>query len=594
MNGVPMEKARSRSRFSVLFVSLLTIVGSVTVMAQPSFGIGEPSVQFLNPSSYATAGERGIIVSDAAPTAGPGWQEGARRGYRLSAWVANAPPGSRVFFSLVQRNIDIEITDTRASADGSAWETDWRIPDRVVDGPATFRAHLVLNDTEVAADRVDVTILRLQDSARIVYPEVDGQFGMYSPLADALPEGQAPAPTPPVGVVDAHYYIDNPSNSMRVFYTTSARGSEPEWKICGEDFLDLDDGIQCDLVSPDDRGKVTAVAVVTNDGTTVTWEDRNNQSGDAVAIGAVYEQTPTEFGLVTEGSQSIVRDVPTSPFGCSDVETVKLTDQFGRQIAGANIDVHATGPTDALQFDHDSLEVWSETTAADRGHSLENAYDCMSHPANSDPGEQGDHNRFGAPDRKHVEIQASGTDKLGTFDFSLRSTDEGLTEWTAWVDEADDGCGANDDLFTSGELFISGSIGWDRSAETPTDQPYDTAVPCAGTPLPEPTATDGPAEEFDGSRSVSLRIAGSPEVGSRARFGGRVDAVEPACAENQTVILKGRRPGQKYWTLARGRTDDTGRFFLRARVRAPRDYRVVAPATPRCTRAASQPLKLRK
>lgn len=227
---------RGRSRLLSTVVSLLTIAGSMTVLAEPSFGIGTPSIAFVNPSSFATAGERGIIVSDAAPTDGPGCCERASKSYHLAAWVANAPPGSSVFFSVVQRQVDIEITDTSMAADGTTWEADWRIPDQLIDGPATLRAHLVLDETQIAVDATDVTILRLQDSARIDYPTVAGDFGMYSPLADSMEEGKAATRTPPIGVIDAHYYWDSETNGLRVFYSTSLPGTTPVWKVCGQSF----------------------------------------------------------------------------------------------------------------------------------------------------------------------------------------------------------------------------------------------------------------------------------------------------------------------------------------------------------------------
>jgi len=585
----------SRSRLLAIMVSMLMIAGSLVVMVEPSFGQVTPSVAFLNPSSFATAGERGIIVSDATPTAGPGCCEGATAGYHLSAWVANAPAGSHVFFSAVQRGADIEITDTSATGtDGATWEAHWRIPDELLDGPATLRAHLVLNEQQIAVDEQAVTIFRAQDAARITYPAAGEQFGMYSPLADALTEGEAAARTPGAGVVDAHYYEDMDIDRLRVFYSTSQPGTEPKWNVCGTETLSgAANGLRCTLAVPTDMGRVTAVATVTNDSPpTAPYENRQNQSGDAVAVGDNYEQVPTSFQLATNGSQRVARETQASLFPCSEVETVQLTDQVGRAIAGANVDVHATGPSDYLKFDHDSLEIWSGVTAPDRGsHALEPSYDCFTHPVNSDPGEQGEHQRFGAPDRKHVESPAGGTSDLGLLSFALRSNTEGVTEWTAWVDETDDGCAANDDLFTLGELFVSGSIGWGAEPGFPLAQPYDAFLPC--------TAGSGPSEgeeepvPFDGSRSITLRLGGAPTLGRMATFSGRIDAVRRACERDQKVVLKMRRPNKRFWVVDRVRTDDSGRFTAKARAKAPRDYRAFAPAAGDCDRAKSVPIRLR-
>ena len=594
-----ISRSQGRSRLLAMMVSVLTIAGSLVVMIEPSFGLATPTIAFLNPSSFATAGERGIIVSDAAPTAGPGCCEGSGEGYHLSAWVADAPPESRVFFSVVQRQVDIEITDTFPSTeDGSTWETNWRIPDELIDGPATLRAHLVLNEQQIAVDEVDVTILRLQDAARIAYPAAGGQFGMFAPLADGLTEGEAAARSAPIGVVDAHYYEDMDIDRLRVFYTTSVPGTTPKWTVCGTETLSgAVNGLRCTLTAASDMPNITAVAAVTNDSPPGgPYEARQNQSGDAVAIGDVYEQAPTTFQLTSPGAQRVNRETQASIFPCSATETVQLTDQVGRAIAGANIDVHATGPSDSLKFDHDSLELWTDVTAPDRGsHALEASYDCFTHPANSDPGEQGEHQRFGAPDRKHVESQAGGSSDLGRLSFALRSTAEGVTEWTAWVDETDDGCAANDDLFTLGELFVSGSIGWGQDPGFPVVQPYDTFLPCTPAPDPSPSPSEGEGDgtPLDGTRTISLRLEGSPTIGKAATFSGRIEAARRACERDQKVVLKMRRPNQRFWVVDRVRTDAFGRFTATAKAKVPRDYRAVAPATADCDRTRSKPVRLR-
>jgi hypothetical protein len=419
---------------------------------------------------------------------------------------------------------------------------------------------------------------------------------MYSPLADALEDGAATR-TPPIGVVDAQYYEDADIDRLRVFYSSSAPGTDPVWKVCGTETLSgASNGLRCTLTSAEDEGKVTAFAAVTNDTPTPTpYEARQNQSGDAVAVGGVYQQTPTTFSLVSPGSQRVDREARSNMFPCSVNETVSLVDQVGRAIAGANVDIHAAGPTDSLKFDHDSLEIWSGVQVPDRGvHATESSYDCFTHPVNSDPGEQAEHQRFGAPDRKHVESQGGGTSDVGEFSFAMRSTAEGATDWTAWVDEADDGCAANDDTFTLGELFVSGSIGWGQGAGAPVVQPYETLSPCTPTaePSPSPTAGEEPPE-LDGSRSITLGLDGTPTLGQAASFSGRINAARGACERNQKVLLKMRRPGQKFWIVDRTTTNSQGRYTATAKAKAPRDYRAVTRPTTDCDRARSEPIRLR-
>jgi hypothetical protein len=586
-------------------VSLLTIAGSLVVMSEPSFGLGEPSIEFLNPSSFAMAGERGIILSDAAPDSGPGADATEGR-YRFSAWVANAPVGSRVFFAVQQRTIDIEIAASETSNTDSTWEADWQIPATILDGPATVNAYLVVGDEAIDTAVQPVTIMSTQERAELAYPQSGGSFGTFAPLASELPASGGAARKKPIGIVDAPYWSGIDITYIRTFYTTSAPGTKPVWKVCGtEDVGDssnsyADNGVRCQLTSAADQTVITAMATVANDSPD-DYENRFNEAGDAVALSSSYAQTPTNLSLVTNGLQRAELEPVSEEFYCSTTEILLLEDQLGRQIAGANIDVHATGPSDALKF-HTHL-VLASNVAPDRGpHTIEEAFDCTgqkfqgatSPPSNAAPWEQGEHSRFGLPDRKHIESAATGTNDIGRFSFALHSPVKGTTNWTAWLDETDDGCQTNDDAFTEGEFFVNGAIGWAEDPGDPTSEPYDVFVPCTGTtPTPDPTPTDDPGTDPDGSRTVSLRMTNSPSIGERAEFEGRIIAARAACERDQKVVLKIRRPNSKYWTVTQTRTDASGRFSLFGKARVPRDYRAVAPGSSSCDRAASQPIKLR-
>lgn len=595
-----MQKRTATTRRAALFSVIVMLVASTTILTGTSFGQVEPTIAFLNPSSFATAGERGLIVSDVAPTAGPGCCEGVGSGYRLSAWVSNAPLGSSVFFAIVQRAIDIEITETSSPAP-NMWEANWSIPPEILDGPATLYAYLVLNEEPIAVSEADVTIMRAQERAHVRYPAPGGAFGTYAALADSLPADESVTRTPPVGVVDALYNDETDISHVRSFYTTSPPGSEPAWKVCGTELVGATragNGVRC-AVEPQDQLAVTAVSAVANDSPD-DYEDRFNQAGDAVAIADPYAQELTNFSLLTGGNQRVERELISKTFFCSESETAKLADQVGRQIAGANVDVHAAGPSDTLKFN--TFTILTINQAPDRGsHSEEAAYDCSGQrtetptapPGNVNPDVQGEHRRFGAPDRKHIETLGGGTSDLGTFGFRVHATTEGVTEWTMWVDETDDGCAANDDAFTLGEMFLNGAIGWGQDGFATAPQPYEALVPCTpAVPNPEPSPSEG--EELDGSRTVSAAIATSPIVlGKPARFKGRIDAVEAVCENLQKVVLKVRKPGGKFVTRRSTTSDGTGRFVLKHVAKAPRDYRVVAPPNATCERARSAIIRLR-
>src|SRR5688572_30221656 len=72
---------RTASKRLALLNVLLMVVGTVLI-ATPSFGqAAEPSIAFLNPSGFASTGERGILVSDLKPDAGPLCCDAAKQGY---------------------------------------------------------------------------------------------------------------------------------------------------------------------------------------------------------------------------------------------------------------------------------------------------------------------------------------------------------------------------------------------------------------------------------------------------------------------------------------------------------------------------------
>ncbi|MGH2729099.1 MAG: hypothetical protein ACRDJI_00660, partial [Actinomycetota bacterium] len=484
----------------------------------------EPTIALLNPSGFATAGERGIIVSPQTPSAGPNCCDLADNAYRLSAWTANAPEGSFVFFTVNQSAVEVEITPSKVSS--NSWSSQWEIPPEVLDGPATVRAYIVQDETILATATQDVTIMKLQDAVDLTYPVPGGSFGTYTALGTSLPTEGEGSRKKPTSTVDA-LYTDTPTMSyVRSFYTTSAPGSEPVWKVCATEVIGSNNGqagngVRCVLEKETDQTAVTAIAAVANDSPD-EYEERFNQSGDAVPVASAYAQQPTSLSLEGTGSQRVERDAETESFFCSTAEVVRLTDQLDRQVVGANIDMHATGPSDALKFN--TFAVLTSNQAPDRGdHPTETAFDCTGQtadtpPGNANPGEQADHQRFGNPDRKHVETLGGGTSDTGTFSFRLHTNTSGVTEYTVWADELDDGCHVNDDAFTVGELTVSGAIGWGEDVFGVTPQPYEELQPCGPGGEPPPP---------NGTRTISLRATPKKaSAGETVSFTGSIDAAE--------------------------------------------------------------------
>lgn len=571
-----------------LVVSLVT---SLLVIGVPTPGYSAGSattIAFLNPSSFSSSGERGITVSGQAPDSGPGCCDGATAAYRLSAWVANPPPNYSVFFSLEQNTLDFEITNTHQTENG-AWQAQWNIPATVLDGPATLHAYVVVNEEAIASVDQDVTIVREADTADLGYPQSGGQFGTYAALATALPDKGAATRKKPVAVVDTEYTGSPSSSYIRTFYTTSAPGTDPKWKVCGTESVGspgADDGVRCTLASADDQLAVTAVATVINDSPN-DYDDRFNQSGDAVAV-IPYAQEPAAITIdPSQALQKATKEPKSGIFYCSNSIAALVTDQIGHPISSANVDVHATGPSDSLKFD--TFAILTKNKAPDRAdHQTQDGYDCTGQntsngtpPGDANPDLEGVHRRFGAPDRKHIESLNGGTNDLGIFAFRFHSDDPGETDYTAWVDEQDDGCLTNDDLFLPGEVYTSGAVGWNQDPGTPADQPYDSPIPCSpdgSTPTPTDTTPGGVSPRsislgvIDGTNSVTLK--------------GRISSGNTDCVSAQTVKLK-MRGRRKFRTIGTATTTPQGKYKFVYTTTKTHSYRAIAPATSSCGRAKS-------
>lgn len=593
-------KARGNNRKLSLAVAtgmLMTLI----VPAAASLAADEPKIAFLNPSSFALAGERGYIVSDAATDTGPGCCAASDGVYRLSAWVADAPADASVFFTVVQGALDFELSAVSATGRPPAdtWEASWDIPPEVLNGPATITAYVVVNNEPVAQETVDVTIMRVEPAIDLAYPESGGTFGTFAPLASSLPETGGATRKKPLSTVDALYTATPDMTFVRTFYTTSPPGTDPRWEVCGTEVIGSSsnnragNGVRCTIANPADAQSITAVAALANDSPN-DYDDRFNESGDAVRV-VPYVQQPTEVALDALSEQRVEKDAASDRFFCSTTVTATVTDQLGRTIPGANVDAEAVGPTDSLKFNNSS--VLGGNVAPDRGtHSTENAFDCTGRaevpPPNASPGRQGEHAVFGSPDHKHIESPAGGTSDRGTLGIRLHSTAPGVTQYTVWADEVDDGCAANDDRFTFGEPAAAGSIGWATNPDTPVLRAPLALVPCSSGPDPSPDPTespDGPADRTVGIKASSRRVA----AGTKVRLTGRIRSADAGCISGQHVTLQARRPGRSFRALATGLSRTTGRYRFGVTVSKTRQYRAVLDATDTCLGARSRTIRVR-
>ncbi|HYO61476.1 MAG TPA: hypothetical protein VEU29_06225 [Actinomycetota bacterium] len=592
-----MERRARALSLSLAAGLLMTLL----VPAAASFAAAEPKIAFLNPSSFALAGERGYIVSDATTDVGPGCCAASDGVYRFSAWVTDAPVDSTVFFTVTQGALDFELPGFKPAGDppeADTWEASWDIPPEVLNGPATVTAYVVLDNEPVARKSVDVTIMRIEPAIDLAYPTSGGPFGTFAPLASSLPEKGGATRKKPVATIDALYTATPDMSFVRTFYTTSPAGTEPQWKVCGTEVIgpnnnNADNGVRCTLADPADAQAITAVAAVANDSPN-GYEDRFNESGDVVRV-TPYVQQPAQVDLGEVAEQRVDKDAASDRFFCSGTITATVTDQLGRVVPGANVDAEAVGPADSLRF-HTSA-VLGGPVAPDRGnHTVEPAFDCTGRPevppANASPGEQGEHQVFGSPDPKHVEVASGGTGDRGTFGIRLYSSAPGVTQYTVWADEVDDGCAANDDRLTIGEPAAAGSIGWAATPETTGFRTPLAVVPCTpdGGPSPDPTETPGgPA-----ARTVGIGASDrSVPAGTSVRLSGRVRSDTAGCVGAQHLTLQARRPGRRFRAVATALTRDSGRYRLKVVVSRTREYRAVLGASETCAGARSRTITVR-
>ncbi|HEY7875509.1 MAG TPA: hypothetical protein VIG64_10355, partial [Actinomycetota bacterium] len=148
-----------------------------------------------------------------------------------------------------------------------------------------------------------------------------------------------------------------------------------------------------------------------------------------------------------------------NPGECTQAITATLLDQNGQPIAGANVDIHAVGPSDQLRFGLID-NTTSDFDDPDKAHiSSEFAIRCSNE---SNFGSQGEHNVPGGDDVKHIEsVATGGTTNAGAFVFALWADEAGSTVATLFADTDDD------DQQGPSEASGGARLGWGQPAPPP-------------------------------------------------------------------------------------------------------------------------------
>ena len=464
-----------RPKGTQLKKSLILIAVLIGALLPADTAIAAPDIDFLNPSAYTTA----QVISDKDDTGDH---------FHLVAWVKEVPANPIVEFELsppggVALNT---VTVTASRVGNDTWEHFFEVPDNMPDAEGyTLRAILYSGNDQVSVEEQIVRVNHqpvpppdAENTVEIVEPTNGSQNGFFTPPA---------ADGKPNTVIDV--VASEGTRQARGFYTVTAPGNEPVWNECGT--VRITDGrgrIRC-VLETEKPAQVTALAAVANNTPPPgPPQEVADGSGDAHRI-VPYEQLATSV-QVDPNSKRV--DVGA----CSELVATVL-DQLGDEMSNVNVDVHATGPDDQLQFgtlfDDTFQQTSDEWQPPDKGaHATESGIDCTDQTALN---KQGDHNRPSLSDIKHVE-SVDNTNNAGEFGFTLYSGTRGGTQITAWADSN------NDDIQGPAEAAGGSVLGWGESPPPPETQIF----------LDPTTAQSGTA---DCQRMVlTVRQGGSPLSGA--------------------------------------------------------------------------------
>jgi hypothetical protein len=574
-----------------------------------------PTINFLNPSSHSK------VISDKQETGASG------PSYHLVAWVRNVPTAPLVEFKYQVGTAQESTIGTATATPGSAdtFEYNWNIPsnnpqtNNIPDGEITLKAILYSNNgaTEVARDQETVTLNQTGDvsegapnedppsseaaeTVEITYPVNGGPVGFYNrqTVIDVI-WSQTSTGTPASGSQQTPG-----ADEISVFYTKTPPGIEPTWIACGTaeaTNADAGDGVRCALTSNDQATQVTGVAAVARDTETTQTgpvpspadeTETVNESGDAHRA-LPYTQVATTVAFTTGSGQQVSAGTG-GDFPCSNVITTVVRDQAAHKIAGHNVDVHATGPTDQLQFDSSTQSDPQQNPESNHSGS-ESAYSCAD---GTQSGFQGQHEVANSPDPKHEESAAQGTSDSGTFKFKLHTDAGGTTQFTAFADID------NNDLRCSSEPSSAGSVGWNQPAPTPTsaspDQtscPAPSASPSSSTttsasPSGSSTSTASPSSSPGTSRTTGLGASDNEvDAGTTITLSGQVISSNTSCEDNEFVRIRRRVHGTDTFENFRSVTTDAeGKFESSFEATNSADYQAFAPSHDTCADSTSEPV----
>lgn len=519
-----------------IFLAVALVMGSLA--AAPPTRAQNVGIQLLNPSGYSTTN-----ANQPRPLSA---KQDNNATYHLVAWAKGVPPSAVVEFELRPTTVGSPVTVTATRVGSSnTWEYNLELA-TVADGTYTLAAVLFSGQTSVAEDEQLVTVQNSElrpggpaNTVELLYPENGGRAGYFTP------------PGKTAGFL-VHAIASEGTGQVRVLYSLSDPGNEPEWKPCGSEAPNDDRlvTIRCALAVGDRPADVGAIAAVANRQPTGDPSPAADETGDAHHV-VPYAQVATNVEVTPS---STTKD----PATCQKF-TLDVSDQDNRPIVGMNVDIHAVGPDDQLQFATIPLTpVTNETDpfqAPDRAHTTEGARRCSD---GMRLGNQGETNRPGGlDDEKHIESTSpedsvGGTDESGDFDFALFSATVGATQIVAWADANDD------DLPGANEASGGAQLGWGVAPPPPV-----TEIAVSPTSM---DATVGQCARFEavarrggsalGGANVDVHITG-PDAG--VAFCTPADATPSRAPDAGSHVTGGHEDGTKH---LEGETSSDGRFVF--------------------------------
>lgn len=527
-----VKEGRTALAITILLIATLTVptlvvggaFGLANAQQSPSPTGTAPTIELVNPSDY----EAKPVISDKDNNAAndSSGDDPDDEKYHFNAWTRNAPNNATVEFFIVQDSNQISL-GMGTHRGGGVYELFAAIPDNLNDADATVRV-VLFQGSELDRDEQTVTInqktetsddeivlmqgqyraTNAAETVEITYPENIGGVGFFGR------PGQPKAATVELehsrtGTAGSESNQGGGPENIRVYYTISFRGTEPDWKECGDDEsqTDASNGVRCQLIGQDTPEQVTGIAAVTLDEEASATSVRNvdttltPNAGDAhVATG--YTQIPSAVTITSPPG--------STPTGCSPMIPVLVADQIGRKVVGAPVDVHAQGPADNLAFVVERDETGGNSEPHDNkppeNHSTEAGRKCDGSLSDE---LQGEHEEAAPqPDRKHIE-SVNGTDASGRFLYKMWSNTAGGTTMTAFVDMDDN------DRFCATEAKGDGIINWGNggpAAPQPAPPEEQTCNASSSTSPSGSGSTSSASSSASGSPSTSPSSSTSPST----------------------------------------------------------------------------------